>query len=231
MRPDRQQNCSGLLGEGRGHKVGTSVPPGLPILVVVPTASDNPDPCVREGNQQHNCGRPVQGEGDTMAPVTTDGGQDLSAVRDPPGRPLCLQGDSSVTPVYDSPAGGQSSPGSGRSQSDVGLRPGVRLPPSDACPDGGQQAQGLHTQECKMLHNSAEILILCIRISKFYNYAGLRELSKMTITDHGSMYQIEKLCKSHILKSIINLSDPPSLPCLCLTEVMRISWDNNSLIS
>ena len=27
-----------------------------------------------------------------------------------------------------------------------------------------------HTQECKMLHNSAEILILCIRISKFYNY-------------------------------------------------------------
>ena len=27
-----------------------------------------------------------------------------------------------------------------------------------------------HTQECKMLHNSAEILILCIRISKFYNF-------------------------------------------------------------
>ena len=51
VRPDRQQNCSGLPGEGREHKVGTSVPPGLPIPVVVPTASDNPDPCVREGNQ------------------------------------------------------------------------------------------------------------------------------------------------------------------------------------
>ena len=53
VRPDRQQNCSGLPGEGRGHKVGTSVPPGLPNPVVVPTASDNPDPCVREGDQQH----------------------------------------------------------------------------------------------------------------------------------------------------------------------------------
>ena len=31
-----------------------------------------------------------------------------------------------------------------------------------------------HTQECKMLHNSAEILILCIRISKFYNYWSLQ---------------------------------------------------------
>ena len=81
-----------------------------------------------------------------MAPVTNDGGQDLSAVRDPPGRPLCLQGDSSVTPVHASPAGGLSSPGSGRSQSDVGLRPGVRLPPSNACSDGGQQAQGLQDQ-------------------------------------------------------------------------------------
>ena len=146
MRPDRQQNCSGLPGEGRGHKVGTAVPPGLPNPVVVPTASGNPDPCVRERDRQHNCGRPVQGAGDTMAPVTKDGGQDLSAVRDPPGRPVCLQGDSPVTPVHDSPAGGQSSPGSGRSQSDVGLRPGVRFPPSDACPDGGQQAQGLQGQ-------------------------------------------------------------------------------------
>ena len=144
--PDRQQNCSGLPGEGRGHKVGTAVPPGLPNPVVVPTASGNPDPCVREGDRQHNCGRPVQGAGDTMAPVTNDGGQDLSAVRDPPGRPLCLQGDSAVTPVHDSAAGGQSSPGSGRSQSDVGLRPGVRFPPSDACPDCGQQAQGLQGQ-------------------------------------------------------------------------------------
>ena len=105
VRPHRQQNCSGLPGEGRGHKVGTSVPSGLPNPVVVPTASDNPHPCVREGDQQHNCGRPVQGEGDTMAPVTNDGGQDLSAVRDPPGRPLCLQGDSSVTPVHDSSGG------------------------------------------------------------------------------------------------------------------------------
>ena len=146
VRPDRQQNCSGLPGEGRGHKVGTAVPPGLPNPVVVPTASGNPDPCVRERDRQHNCGRPVQGAGDTMAPVTKDGGQDLSAVRDPPGRPVCLQGDSPVTPVHDSPAGGQSSPGSGRSQSDVGLRPGVRFPPSDACPDGGQQAQGLQGQ-------------------------------------------------------------------------------------
>ena len=134
------------LGEGRGHKVGTAGPPGLPNPVVVPTASGNPDPCVRERDRQHNCGRPVQGAGDTMAPVTKDGGQDLSAVRDPPGRPVCLQGDSPVTPVHDSPAGGQSSPGSGRSQSDVGLRPGVRFPPSDACPDGGQQAQGLQGQ-------------------------------------------------------------------------------------
>ena len=114
VRPDRQQNCSGLPGEGRGLKVGTSVPSGLPNPIVVPTASDNHDPCVREGDRQHNCGRPVQGEGDTMAPVTNDGGQDLSAVRDPPGRPLCLQGDSSFTPVHDSPAGGQSSPGSRR---------------------------------------------------------------------------------------------------------------------
>ena len=31
-----------------------------------------------------------------------------------------------------------------------------------------------HTQECKMLHNSTEILILCIRISKFYNYWSLQ---------------------------------------------------------
>ena len=34
-----------------------------------------------------------------------------------------------------------------------------------------------HTQECKMLHNSAEILILCIRISKFYNYAMAASVS------------------------------------------------------
>ena len=46
-----KEELSGLPGEGRGHKVGTSVPPGLPNPVVVPTASGNPDPCVREGNQ------------------------------------------------------------------------------------------------------------------------------------------------------------------------------------
>ena len=142
MRPDQQQNCRGLPGEGRGHKVGTSVPTGLPNPVVVPTASGNPDPCVHEGDRQHNCGCPVQGAGDTMAPVTKDGGQDLSAVRDPPGRPLCLQGDSSVTPVHDSPPGGQSSPGSGRCQSDVGLRPGVHLPPPTLVPTVANKLRG-----------------------------------------------------------------------------------------
>ena len=29
------------------------------------------------------------------------------------------------------------------------------------------------TMKCKMLHNSAEILILCIRISKFYNFCTM----------------------------------------------------------
>ena len=56
-----KEELSGLPGEGRGHKVGTSVPSGLPNPVVVPVASDNPDPCVREGDRQHNFGRPVQG--------------------------------------------------------------------------------------------------------------------------------------------------------------------------
>ena len=77
-----------------------------------------------------------------MAPVTNDGGQDLSAVRDPPGRPLCLQGDSSATPVHDSPVGGQSSPGSGRSQSDVGLRPGVRTTTADPVPGASTRRYG-----------------------------------------------------------------------------------------
>ena len=39
-----------------------------------------------------------------------------------------------------------------------------------------------HTQECKMLHNSAEILILCIRISKFYNFNTLDNWGHKTPT-------------------------------------------------
>ena len=35
VRPDQQQNCSGLPGEGMGHKVCTSVPSGLPNPVVI----------------------------------------------------------------------------------------------------------------------------------------------------------------------------------------------------
>ena len=139
--PDQQQNCSGLPGEGRGHKVCSSVPSGLPnpvVITLIPVY--------------------VRGIGNTIADALSRGKETqwhlsptmVDRIFQRYGNPqvdFFASRETAQLPQYmDSPAGGQSSPGSGRSQLDVGLRPVVRLPPFDACPDGGQQAQGLQDQ-------------------------------------------------------------------------------------
>ena len=59
-----------------------------------------------------------------------------------------------------------------------------------------------HTQECKMLHNSAEILILCIRISKFYNFNTLDNWGHKTPTQSKRKRTGKKRLKGHSPKHI-----------------------------
>ena len=140
--PDRQQDHSGLSGQGGGNQIQSALPPCQAGITVVPRTHNYPVPSACKGNGQHGGRLPVSRQGDRVASESSCGGGDIPEVWDPSYRSLRLTADSPTPKIHVPGEVRQESVRSGCFLSEMDLPPPVRISTPNPSPNSPEQAAG-----------------------------------------------------------------------------------------